>query len=288
MKRNRFHYEVARLAGKKISDQVPVFARCLATVIAAGLFILIVGIGKTWAGPPFLTDDPEPVDYQHGEFYLGSQFAKDKDVATGSIISGAAPLIEINYGIVPNVQLHVISPFAYNKPHGEAMQYGYEDTELGVKYRFLNNEDAHFMMATFPMLEVPTGDSDKGTGTGHTRYFIPLWLQKSWGPWTTYGGGGWWRNPGDGNKNYWFFGWELQRDMSKTLTLGAELFTQTKAADDAKSRVGFNVGTIVNVTDDHHVLFSVGSDINGDNRFSAYLAYQYTFGPKEEKKEEKK
>lgn len=284
MKRSCSPYEILGLVGKKIYDHVPASASRLSVLIAACLLVLAIGIDNTWAGPPFLTDDPEPVDYQHGEFYLGSQFSKDKDPASGSVISGAAPLIEMNYGIVPNVQLHVVAPFAYNKPQGQAMQYGYGDTEFGVKYRFLNNEDAHFMVATFPLLEASTGDSDKGTGTGHTRYFVPLWLQKSWGPWTTYGGGGWWRNPGDGNKNYWFFGWELQRDMSKTLTLGAELFTQTKDADDAKSLVGFNVGTIVNFTDDHHLLVSAGSDINGDNRFRAYLAYQYTFGPKEEKK----
>jgi hypothetical protein len=114
-------------------------------------------------------------------------------------------------------------------------------------------------------------------------FFIPLWLQKSWGPWTTYGGGGFWRNPGEGNKDYWSYGWEVQRDMSKTLTLGAELFGNTKTTEDGLSRTGFNVGAIVNVTEDHHLLFSVGTDIHGDNRLSAYLAYQYTFGPQEEK-----
>jgi hypothetical protein len=284
MQRDWLCPQVLRLIGKETGNCVPAFMSRLSAVLMAGLFMLAIGVAKTWAGPPFLTDDPEPVDYQHGEFYFGSQFAKDKDPASGSVISGTAPHIEMNYGIVPNVMVHVLAPFAYNKPRGGATLYGYGDTELGVKYRFLNNEDAHFQMATFPLLEVPTGDLDRGTGTDHTRYFIPLWLQKSRGPWTTYGGGGWWRNPGDGNKNYWFFGWELQREMSKAFTLGAELFTQTKDAEDGKSRVGFNVGTIVNVTDDHHILFSAGSDINGDNRFSAYLAYQYTFGPKEEKK----
>jgi hypothetical protein len=40
---------------------------------------------------------------------------------------------------------------------------------------------------------------------------------------------------------------------------------------------------MVNLTDDHHLLISGGCDIHGENRFSAYLAYQYTFGPHEEK-----
>jgi hypothetical protein len=37
------------------------------------------------------------------------------------------------------------------------------------------------------------------------------------------------------------------------------------------------LGAIVNLTEDHHLLFSIGRDIQGENRFSAYLAYQYTF-----------
>ncbi len=49
--------------------------------------------------------------------------------------------------------------------------------------------------------------------------------------------------------------------------------------------MGFDVGAIANITDDHHLLFSAGRDISGPNRFQAYVAYQFTFGTKEEKKE---
>lgn len=247
--------------------------------IIASLFFLMICFGKSWAGPPFRTDDPEPVDQNHGEFYLAMQYEKDKDVT-----SGTAPHIELNYGIVPDAMLHLITPYAFNRPEGASTQRGYGDTEVGIKYRFVNDEDAHFMAGTFPLVELPTGDSDKGLGAGHTMYFVPLWLQKSWGPWQSYGGGGFWRNPGAGNKDYWFFGWLVQREISKMLTLGTELFSQTRTTEDGKARTGFTLGAVVNVTDDHHLLFSGGRDIRGENRFSAYLAYQYTFGPHEGKK----
>ncbi len=63
------------------------------------------------AGPPFVTDDPEPVDYQHWEFYIASQDAK-----MGGDWSGTAPHFELNYGVVPDVQLHLIAPLAYDVP----------------------------------------------------------------------------------------------------------------------------------------------------------------------------
>ena len=60
---------------------------------------------------------------------------------------------------------------------------------------------------TFLLVELHIGDKRKGLGSGETQSFFPLWLQKSWEPWTTFGEGGYWINPGSSNKNYLFFGW---------------------------------------------------------------------------------
>jgi len=274
MKKYFFSKRIPRLLSKKRSLPFPLVKSCGVRSIAAGFLFLVICCGVSWAGPPFRTDDPEPVDRNHGELYIATQYEKDKDVTFGT-----APHIELNYGVAPNVMFHVIAPYAFNKPEGASTQRGYGDTEAGIKYRFLNDENAHFMIGTFPLIELPTGDNDKGLGAGHTMYFIPLWLQKSWGPWQSYGGGGFWRNPGAGNKDYWFFGWQVQREISKMLTIGTELFSQTKTTEDGENRTGFTVGAIINLADDHHLLFSSGRDIHGENRFSAYLAYQYTFGP---------
>ncbi len=43
-----------------------------------------------------------------------------------------------------------------------------------------------------------------------------------------------------------------------------------------------NVRVIINLAVEHHLLFSVGSDLHGDNKLSSYFAYQLTFGPHEE------
>ena len=247
-----------------------------------GLFSLVLSPMVAWAGPPFVTDDPEPVEYRHWEFYLASQDAKNKEGW-----SGTAPHFEVNYGALPNLQLHMIAPLAYAKPNDGSARYGFGDLELGAKYRFIQETDWRPQVGTFTMLEVPTGSSSKGLGSGQVRAFLPIWLQKSWGPWQSYGGGGYWINPGSENKDYWFFGWQVQRELSKVITLGAEVFYNTPTAREEGGRTGFNVGTIVNFTDEHHLLFSTGRDIHGQNRFSVYVAYQLTIGPQEEKKEEK-
>ncbi|MDA8163504.1 MAG: transporter [Desulfobacteraceae bacterium] len=238
--------------------------------------LAVLAPAAAWAGPPFVTDDPEPVEYRHWELDLASQYANNEDGKEGTL-----PHFEANYGIVPDVQLHLLVPLAFVHPNDEPTMYGLGDTEVGVKYRFLHETDTTPQVGIFPLVHVPSGDSDRGLGGGQVPAFLPVWAQKSLGPWTTYGGGGYWSNPGEGNKNFWQLGWLVQRDLSKALTLGAEVFYFGKDMDDGRDRTGYNIGGFYNLSENHHILFSAGSDIAGDNRFSSYLGYQYTFGPRE-------
>ena len=243
------------------------------------LYLAIISPSAAWAGPPFITDDPEPVEYRHGEFYVASQYANNKEGTQGTL-----PHFEFNYGIVPEVQLHLLLPLAFDQLHGQALHYGPGDTELGVKYRFVRETDALPQIGAFPLVHAPTGDSNRGLGGGHLPVFLPIWAQKSWGPWTSYGGGGYWINPGADNRNFWQFGWLGQREIGKALALGMEIYYFGKDSAEGRDRTGYNLGAMFNLSEDHHILFSAGSDIAGDNRFSAYLAYQWTFGPPEEGK----
>src|ERR1700722_16935603 len=75
---------------------------------AVGSALLLAGIlaGRpVSAGPPFLTDDPQPVDLGHWEFYLASQWSLANHSGTGT-----APHVEVNYGALPELQLHAIVP----------------------------------------------------------------------------------------------------------------------------------------------------------------------------------
>lgn len=128
-----------------------------------------------FAGPPFKTDDPQPVDYLHWEFYVASmqQFGTSETGAT-------CPHFEVNYGIVPDVQVHLVAPLGYVHTV-EGTHYGYSDTEIGVKYRLLQETETLPQIGVFPMIEIPTGNENKQLGTGKVQAYIPAWVQKSWG-----------------------------------------------------------------------------------------------------------
>lgn len=241
--------------------------------LVAGLLLLTTPL-RAGAGPPYATDDPEPVDYQHWEFYVASQV----EHGDGEW-SGTGPHVEVNYGALPNLQLHLITPFAFILPAEGTGRYGYGDTEIGFKYRFIQEGEWRPMVGIFPLVELPTGNSDNGLGSGQTRAFLPLWLQKSFGPWQTYGGGGYWINPGTGNKNYWFVGWQVSRHLTDNVAVGAEVFHTTPQQEEGPSETRFNIGLVVDVTEHQHVLFSAGRGLQGPNDFQGYLAYQWTWGP---------
>lgn len=239
------------------------------------LALLLLGPCPAWAGPPFITDDPEPVELHHWEVYIASLGTTDKAEGRRET-SVTLPHVEVNYGALPDLQLHVIAPLALDDAGGD-VHYGYGDTELGFKYRFIHESDFIPQVGIFPLIEVPTGNHDEGLGNGKAQYFFPVWIQKSWGKWTSYGGGGYWLNQGQGNRDWWFFGWELQRQITDQFMLGAEIYQTTPDAPGSTARTGFNVGAIYDFDEHHHLMGSIGRDFVGRNQLSYYIAFQFTF-----------
>ena len=234
--------------------------------------------GPVHAGPPYRTDDPEPPEFRHFEIYTFS---------TGTVVSGnttgTLPGIELNYGLIPNGQLTIDTVAAFDSPSSGPMQYGYGDTPISFKYRFIQEDSKGWrpQAAVFPQVNLPTGDEDRGLGVGHVQVFLPMWFQKSFGDWTIDGGGGYWINQGGADKNFWFSGVLLQRKVTDKLTVGGEIFHQTADSIDSHDSTGFNVGAVYDINEHNHFLFSAGRGLQNasdTNVFSWYVGYLIT-GP---------
>jgi hypothetical protein len=237
------------------------------------------------AGPPFQTDDPDPVAFRHFEMYAFT--LSDGTTSGGTTLS--APAYEVNYGVVPSVQLHLVVPLtAVFIPDGGPTNYGIGDTELGVKLRFIKESKHTPQIGIFPFFEFPSGNADRGLGVGKTWYRMPLWLQKSWGPeerqWTTYGGGGEAIVPQDGYKNWPFAGWLVQRQLNKKITLGVELFghgAEGEAATSTRASTMLDLGGIYEFKDGFDLLFAAGRSVYGQPETYTYLSLYWTWGPKD-------
>ena len=142
-------------------------------LVVLGVALSSLSAGPAIAGPPFVTDDPEPVPYGHYEFYT---------LSTGSAVhgdtTGVGPAWEFNYGVVPNGQVHIIMPLAFDKPTGGPTQFGFGDTELGFKYRLIDEDKdgSRPMIGVYPLVELPIGNDSRGLGAGNVRAYFPVWI----------------------------------------------------------------------------------------------------------------
>lgn len=231
------------------------------------------------AGPPFQTDDPEPIDFRNYEFYT---FASSDGTPLETDTEG--PAIEFNWGALPNVHLHAILPAAAIFPADAARAFGIGDIELGIKYRFVQEGKHRPQIGTFTMFEIPTGSAPRGLGVGKTWYKVPLWAQKSFGPWTTYGGGGVTVFSVPGYRNYPFAGWLVQRDFGKKWTLGTEVFyhgPEGPLAPQTRPSTLVDFGGYYKFRDPgFQLLFCYGHSAIGQTENYAYLGLYWTWGKK--------
>jgi hypothetical protein len=230
----------------------------------------------TYAGPPFITDDPEPVEANHWEV----NYSVSKTWRAGGSSAGA-PSIDINYGLSPNIQLHAQPKYAY-ETDGQNKHSGLDNTEIGVKYRFINQQygNVNWMLGTYPMVQLPTGSSTLGESRGKVQAFLPVWLQRNSDDWTIYGGIGYRLNQYADSKNSWFSGITTLYRFTNQLQLGGEVFHETSASIGERGASGFNMGGIYNVNNNYHLLFSMGkglSNVGSTNQFSGYLALQVIY-----------
>lgn len=237
-----------------------------------GIIFLTLTVHLIKAGPPYFTDDPDPVQFHHWEYYLSSQ---DLFEPRNKLASGTLPHVEINYGVIPNVQLHLVIPdsYLYASPHD--LEIGYTYTEFGVKYRFIKESKNIPEIGVFPIVEIPT-IKDSRFGEENIQIYLPIWFQKSWNKLTTYGGAGYWINPGTGNKNWIFTGWEVQYDFTNFLTLGSEIYYHTSAIINEKEIMGLTIGGSLNFTDHIHFIFSLGHSIINKNLITSYVGLYIT------------
>jgi hypothetical protein len=221
---------------------------------AAGLAAALVTATPVMAGPPYLTDDPQPTDTGHWEIYNFVIGSHDADGLEGE--AGA----DINYGAAKDLQLTAVLPLAYDNPNGfttTGLRGGTGIIELAAKYKVIHADDKGWVpdVSVFPRVFVPT---DHRYGTGHVELFLPVWAEKDFGPWQVFGGGGYQINPGADQRNFWQGGIAANRTMSKWLSMGVELFGQTRDAVDGPGFTTLNAALTYKLVEHWSLLASAG------------------------------
>ena len=134
------------------------------------------------AGPPYVSDDPQPTDYRHFEIYAFTAGT----AARGDV--GGASGIDFNYGAAPDLQLTATLPIGFDRPTGGKNSFGLSNIELAAKYRFLHQDSFGLDVSIFPRIFLPSGSNVVGNSA--PALLLPVWVQKDWaGGWSAFGGG---------------------------------------------------------------------------------------------------
>jgi hypothetical protein len=221
-------------------------------------------------GPPYVSDDPAPTDYGHFEIYA---------FGGGTLTTGGAEGesgIDFNYGAAPDLQLTAVLPLAYSAPETGQGRAGLGNVELAAKYRFLHQDDFGLDVAVFPRVFLPSPD----VGEQHISVFLPVWVERDWGAWSSFGGGGCSLNRGGDSQDFCQLGWALVRAVSPRLRIGAEIVHQTADAKGGRASSGVGAGISYDISSTYHLLAYAGPGFQNASRtglLSWYTSLLFTF-----------
>jgi hypothetical protein len=266
--------------------------RILRSFLLLAIPLLLVHAARLWAqGPPFQTDDPVPIDLHHYEFYIFG-------TASGTPVEmdSSGPAFEFNWGAIPLVQLHAVLPFGsihlsnnpIYLPSGTGpSNFGLTDMELGVKLAWIKQTSRFPQIGSFTMIEIPTGDSDKGLGVGKVWYKLPLWAYKDLGKWTLDGGAGFQIVPQTGFRNFPYGGFLIKRELNEKLEMAAEIFSHAR---EGEAPAQTEASTMIDAGGLYHLkgegmqlLFAYGHSVAGQTENYAYLGLYWTWGKDDHK-----
>ncbi|MDQ3817967.1 MAG: hypothetical protein M3362_09770, partial [Acidobacteriota bacterium] len=110
-------------------------------------------------GPPLLTDDPGTPGNKHWEINIATTIERNRDG-----MEQETPILDVNYGLGKRLQLKWEVPYLRVRDQDEPAKMGLGSTNVGVKWRFFEDEKKGVSVSTYPQLEFNTSSSSASRG----------------------------------------------------------------------------------------------------------------------------
>ncbi len=174
-------------------------------------------------------------------------------------------------------------PLAFDAAEHGRNSYGYGDTEVGAKFRFVQESELRPQVGVYPLVVLPTGNEARGLGGGRVQAFLPVWARLAEelgraGPRLDHVRRQRLLDPSRQRQPRLVVRrGALQKRLSDWLTLGAEVYHKTAQETDANGSTWLNAGAIVDLDQTAHLLASAGHNVEGASGFQAYLGLRFNF-----------
>ncbi len=250
-------------------------------IFVAALFIAC----PSWAAHPLITDDTGTQGKGKFQLELTGQYDRDKEDVGGVSVkaTGAEAAATLSYGIVENVDLVLSLPYLWGreKEDGSVVykEDGIGDAGLEVKWQLF--EKNGFSMALKPGISFPTGDEDKGLGTGKIGGQVFLIASQDVEPFAFHANLGYIRNENeaDEREDIWHASLaatcEVVKDLQLVANIGIERNPDDEAGDDPVFLIG---GIIYSITENFDVDLGVKVGLtNPETDISALAGLAFRF-----------
>ncbi len=241
--------------------------------------LVLAGVHRSFAPPPLVTGDVPTADKQSFEWYVGGLYQENESGNPLRLL----PASELVYGISDRQEVTFEMGGLSTDHH-----YGVSDAVVGTKYVFLKETELPGISGSFE-LKLPTGDEDRGLGSGEFDYDFRLRTQKTWGWFTLIGNAGYSiiTEPTVGGvqesrDNVWLLSTAQEYELAKRFRLLSEMYWFSREEPGGLNTLAGQIGCEYHLRDGLNVHGAVGKSLREGNRggpdLRAYLGVKWEFG----------
>ncbi|MFH1976209.1 MAG: transporter [Pseudomonadota bacterium] len=213
--------------------------------------VVLLWAGSAFGAHPLITDDTGTQGKGKFQLEVNSEFNYEKETEEGVTTkeTGGEVASTLSYGIVDNLDIVLGVPYQWNrtKEDGDvtSKEDGISDIGLELKWRFYEKDG--LSLALKPGITLPTGDDEKGLGTGRATYSLYFITTKEIEPWAFHLNLGYVRNENkfDERKDIWHASLAGEVEVVKNLKAVANIGVERNPDDASSTHPAFILGGLI-------------------------------------------
>lgn len=214
------------------------------------LILSLLVFSKSYAAHPLITDDTGTQGTGKFQLELNSEYGVDKEDGVTTKTFAFAPTL--SYGLTDDIDIVIGVPYQHIKVEDTltTKESGMSDSSIEIKWRFFDKDG--LSLALKPGVSIPTGDENKGLGSGKVGYSAYLILTKELKPLNLHINFGYVRNENefDERKNIYHASIAGEYEATEKLKIVANIGSETNPDKTDNTSPSFVLaGVIYSVTE---------------------------------------
>lgn len=202
--------------------------------------------GLSFAAHPLITDDTGTQGKGKWQLEVNGEYAREDEDSVRAATTEVAPVL--SYGAADNLDIILGLPYQHirvKEPDVAATESGISDMSLELKWRFYDKDG--LSLGLKPGISFPTGDEEKGLGSGRTTYSVFFIASKEVEPWAFHLNLGYIRNENkaDERKNLWHASAAGTVEVAKDLKIVGNIGIEKNTDRTVETNPAFVLGGLI-------------------------------------------